>query len=84
MTNSFEIHTNQSWSRLRTTKYNGKTLPQVVFDDPDYFFWAFENYVFKGKLLIQAEEIYKKARNIKAPQRREGKQMVLYLTDPPT
>jgi hypothetical protein len=71
------------WTRLSTTKHKGKTLPQVVFDDPDYFFWAYEHKVFRGELSIQAEEVYKKARHIKVPQRGEGKQVVLYLTHHP-
>lgn len=29
-----------SWSELTFGKYKGKTLPQVVLCDPDWFFWA--------------------------------------------
>jgi len=34
------------WSTLKSGKYEGKTLPQVLFKDPDYFFWAIEEGVF--------------------------------------
>jgi hypothetical protein len=55
----------------------------VVFDDPGYFFWAYEHKVFRGELSMQAEEVYKKAQHITLPQRGEGKQVVLYLTHHP-
>jgi hypothetical protein len=28
------------WLQLRFGKHEGKTLPQIVLSDPDYFFWA--------------------------------------------
>jgi len=29
-----------AWSTLPFGKHKGKTLPQIVFADPDWFFWA--------------------------------------------
>ena len=51
-------------------KHKGKTLPQIVFNDPDWFFWAYETGVFKGKGRIETEafNIYQKATSIKIPQ----------------
>ncbi len=47
----------------------GKTLPQIIFSDPDWFFWAVENNVFRGKgpLEIEAKELDYKTRNICIP-----------------
>jgi hypothetical protein len=59
------------WTQLWFGKYKGKTLPQVIFSDPDWFFYmmkqkAFEN---KGVLREEAEEIYSKACNIRIPSK---------------
>lgn len=57
-----------SWSVLNFGKHKGKSLPQVVFQDLDWFFWAFEEGVFKGIQKSEAEKIYRKARSIRIPQ----------------
>ncbi len=59
-----------SWSKIYFGKHKGKTLPQVVFSDPDWFFWAIDDGVFDGKgaLKIEAKEIYKKATSIRIPE----------------
>jgi hypothetical protein len=51
-------------------KYKDKTLPQIIFRDPDWFFWAIEKGIFHGKdkLEEEAAELYLKARHIKIPQ----------------
>jgi len=43
-----------AWSILPFGKHKGKTLPQIVFTDPDWFFWAMEENVFKGPLKREA------------------------------
>jgi hypothetical protein len=35
---------------LKGGKYAGRSLPQILFLDPDYFFWAVEKKVFQGRL----------------------------------
>jgi len=35
-----------TWSILKFGKHKGRTLPQVLFQDPDWFFWAVENDKF--------------------------------------
>ena len=72
------------WTRLLTTKYKGKTLPQVIFHDPDYFFWGYEHEVFTGVLKGEAEDIYYKARHIKVPQRKNERLVVKYYIHRPT
>lgn len=59
----------EAWSKLTFGQYKGKTLPQIIWNDPDYFFWAIDKKVFsnRGILNTQAENLYRKARNIKIP-----------------
>ncbi|MDX2498869.1 MAG: hypothetical protein QNL11_13335 [Desulfobacterales bacterium] len=67
-------------------KYKGKTLPQVVFKDPDWFFWAMETNAFKGrgKILNEAREIYRKSKSIRIPQEGPEKLVAEYAVHPPT
>jgi hypothetical protein len=51
-----------SWPSIRFGKYKGLSLPQIVFRDPDYFFWAFQNTELGRDPL--AIEVYRKARRI--------------------
>jgi len=59
------------WSIVNFGKYSEmkKSLPEIVFDDPDYFLWGYENNIFRkqGELESQAEELYSKIRAIKIP-----------------
>lgn len=76
-----------NWSTLEFGKYRGKTLPQVLFRDPDWFFWAMEKDVFrnKGRILYQeAKELSRKARNIKIPSRYPPDSVVEYWIHEPT
>lgn len=57
------------WSELEFGEHKGKSLPQVIFSDPDWFFWAYEEEIFKGALGEEAREIYLKATSIKIPQK---------------
>ena len=59
----------RKWTEVKFSKYKGKTLPQIVLMDPDWFFWAIEKGVFKtGALKAEAKEIWKKARHIRIPK----------------
>jgi hypothetical protein len=58
-----------SWLEVKFGKHKGKTLPQIVLGDPDWFFWAHEKDAFKDATLKkQAKEIYAKATRIKIPE----------------
>ena len=61
-------------------KHAGKTLPQVLFNDPDWFYWAMEKNYFKdkGKLLDEAQELYHKSINIRIPQNNKEQLKVEY------
>ena len=55
------------WTALDFGKYKGKTLPQILFIDPDWFFDACEYKKFQrmqNELRSEANDIYIKARNI--------------------
>lgn len=84
MINLIRTSDNKGWSQLPHTKHKGKTLPQVVFIDPDYFFWGYEKEIFKGVLKAEAEEIYYKAKHIKIPQRDGEQRVVIYYIHRPT
>jgi hypothetical protein len=56
------------WTILTFGKCKGKTLPQIVFADPDWFFWAWENNAFDGHgLKAEATRINERARAIRIP-----------------
>lgn len=74
----------KSWAEVPFGKYQGKTLPQILFLDGDYFFWAYEDALFqdRGNLEKQADEIYNKSRAIRVPQSSEGQIVVEYFIHP--
>jgi len=55
-------------SSLKGEKYAGRSLPQILFLDPDYFFWAVERKIFQGRLATEAAKLSWKARHIKIPK----------------
>ena len=71
-------------TELRFGKHKGKTLAQVMFKDPDWFFWAYSVGRFKGSPLYgrEADEIYRKSRAIKVPQTGDEKMVAEYIVDP--
>ena len=56
------------YTPLMFGKFKGKTLPQVVFVDPDYFFWLHGKNILHGRLRQEADEIYGKATAIRLLQ----------------
>jgi hypothetical protein len=60
-------HLARVWTVVPFGKHKGKTLPQIVLVDPDWFFWAIEEQVFNypAQLKSEAKEISRKARRIK-------------------
>lgn len=59
-----------SWTVLSFGKHKGRTLPQVLFNDPDWFYWAFEKDILNGKISSnEVLDVYEKSRNIKIPQK---------------
>ena len=72
------------WSKLTFGKHAGKTLPQIVFVDCDWFFWAYEEGVFEGDGFLQdeAERICRRAVRIRIPRRGAQKVLAEYGIDP--
>ena len=58
------------WIPLNFGKHIDKTLPQVAWSDPDWFFWAHEEGAFHRfpALQRQADEVYRRAVSIRIPQ----------------
>jgi hypothetical protein len=69
------------WSALTFGKHKGKTLPQVMFSDPDWFYHGLEKGYFKGSLFLQAKEIHRKSCAIRVPRRDGEKRFVEYIID---
>ena len=69
-----------NWTPVNFGQYRKKpkTLPQIMFSDPDWFFWAYEKGAFKGGLATEARHIYRRARKIKVPQRDGQRMLVKY------
>ncbi|TBF87945.1 hypothetical protein ELG72_37895 [Rhizobium leguminosarum] len=64
-------------------KHKGKTLPQILLTDPDYFFWAMEqDDFFRGHLATEAKDIHRKARRIKIPKPDPDNWRVEYFLSP--
>ena len=56
-------------SILNFGKHEGKSLPEVLLHEPDWFFWAIENHVLeKHGFAAEASDLNFKARNIKIPK----------------
>jgi hypothetical protein len=72
------------WSIVKFGKHSGKTLPQIVFSDPDWFFWVIEEKVFKEPLSREAEVINARARAIRIPNNEAGDLLAEYFVHPPT
>ena len=75
-----------AWTKVRFRRHSGKTLPQILWSDPDWFFWAIEDDAFenKGVLQLEAQDLDYKARNIKIPNNDDGALVVEYFIHQPT
>jgi hypothetical protein len=57
----------------------GKTLPQIIVSDPDWFFWALEQDAFKGGLALEAKKLGRRAKSIRLPPALAGTHCVQYV-----
>jgi hypothetical protein len=57
------------WSLIDFGKFCGlgKTLPEIVLSDPDWFFHMHEHALFLGRLAQEAKQVARKARQIRIP-----------------
>jgi len=58
----------EKWSELRFGRHHGKTLPQVLVTDPDWFLWVVRDNILKYQYAAEAEILYKKSRRIRIPK----------------
>jgi hypothetical protein len=65
-----------AWSTVPFGKYAGKTLPEIIVRDLDWFFWVVPKLY--GKLAEEAEELARRARAIKIPNSRRKRLEVEY------
>lgn len=75
-----------AWTIVGFGSYTDKTLPQILWSDPDWFFWAVEDDRFDGRGVLEAEakDLDYKARNIKIPNNADGALEVEYIIHQPT
>ena len=71
-----------NWTVLTFGKHQGKTLPAVLFDDPDWFFWAVEEDFLYGRVRSEAAILFYRARNIKIPGNPDAQLEAEYQFDP--
>ena len=72
------------WTTLNFGKHAGKTLPEIMFDDPDWFFNGCEAGYFKNGLALEAREVYRRARAVRIPKQDGEEMLVEYRFDPRT
>lgn len=72
------------WTEVNFGKWvdKGLTLPQILVRDPDWFFWAHEEGVFKGALKGQADTLERRARAIILPPDYQKDHAVSYNLGP--
>src|SRR2546429_568840 len=55
------------WTTLNFGKHSGRSLPEIILCDADWFFWAVANSVFQGRLSREAKELMSRATAIVIP-----------------
>jgi hypothetical protein len=65
-----------TWTILSFGRHAGKSLPQVILSDPDWFFWMLPK--FYGRLAVEAKDLARKATAIKVPYAGERRRDVVY------
>ena len=70
-----------TWTPLDFGRYRGKTLPQVLFTDPDYFFWALAEGALRD-FLVEADDLRRKATHIRVRQIGPDGLAVEYIIQP--
>jgi hypothetical protein len=66
------------WATLTFGKHAGKTLPEIILSDADWFFWALNTGVLKGRFASEAAKVEQRARAIKIPKRNPKRWQVEY------
>jgi hypothetical protein len=53
------------WTTLNFGRHAGRSLPEIILADVDWFFWALNKDVFLGRLAKEAEKLVQRATAIK-------------------
>jgi len=64
------------WSTVPFGKYQGKTFPEIIVNDLDWFFWVVPKLY--GRIAQEAQDLAQKARAIKVPNTRRKRLEVEY------
>jgi len=54
-----------NWTALHFGKYEGLSLPEIVFKYPSYFCWLYEEEYLRGPLKKEADDIHERATHVK-------------------
>lgn len=73
---------NIEFTKIPFGKFEGKTFPQVIFIDPDWFFYMMSMNAFAASPRLQAEAklICARAMSIRVPQRGSERRVAEYWT----
>src|SRR3954447_18798037 len=58
------------WTVVSFGRYQGLTLPQILWEDPGYVLWGWRHQIFDGGLAQEAELLVGRARRIQIPKRK--------------
>jgi len=58
---------NSLWSNIGFGQYRSRSLPSVMFSDPEWFYSAWHEKAFSGQILAEADLIYNYAKSIRPP-----------------
>ncbi len=74
------------WTTVTFEEIRKKTLPQIVLSDPDWFFAAMEDRLFKGKEFLEeeSEDIARKISSIRIPDPEKRGLIAEYFFHPST
>jgi hypothetical protein len=67
-----------NWTTIRYRKFTSRYLPELIIEDGDFFFHAYENNFFHGDHEKEADYLYPRARSIKVPSKNGKKMLVQY------
>jgi hypothetical protein len=70
--------------KLRRGKYKGKTFPEVLLTDPDWFFWVQKNGKFGSLQKNERTSLYVRAISIKIPDVKGIPAKAMYILKPGT
>jgi hypothetical protein len=68
-----------TWTIVPFGRHKGKSLPQIILADPDWFYWVLSK--LRGRLAVEGRELAARARRIRIPGRNSHRLVVEYHFD---